>query len=63
MDLMSVGQSECEVKQAKSPDLLDGLKRRRLDAENRLTDLTNAIEALEKNPEIGKVLELVARVR
>jgi hypothetical protein len=49
--------------QCVSPSMLDTLKRRQKDATERLNDLNAAISALESNPEVAKVLELVARAR
>lgn len=43
--------------------MLETLKRRQRDAAQRLDDLNAAIAALEANPEVAKVLELVARTR
>lgn len=49
--------------QCVSPSMLDTLKRRQKEATERLDDLNAAISALESNPEVAKVLELVARAR
>jgi hypothetical protein len=65
MDILSdscCGQ-EIAPKQASSPSLLDNLKRRQKEAQSRLEDLNAAITALESNPEVARVLELVARAR
>jgi hypothetical protein len=40
----------------------EGLRRQRIELEERLTQVNEAIEALEKNPELERVLHLVSRV-
>lgn len=65
MELMNISEGTCctSEKQAVAPSLLDNLRRRQIDASSRLADLNAAIAALEANPEVAKVLELVARAR
>lgn len=67
MDIFNAlgGQEVCCVsqEQAISPSVLDTLKRRQQELNMRLADVNAAIEALEKNPEVTKVLELLARAR
>lgn len=64
MDVLSSACGEqMNIKQCESPSLLDNLKRRQRDAAERLNDLNAAIAALEANPEVAKVLELVAKTR
>jgi len=58
----------CETKQiasvqAESPSPLDNLRRRKLQYEERLKAVNDAIEALEANPQVTKVLELLAKAR
>jgi hypothetical protein len=50
-------------KQSQSPNLLDVFKRQKLNLEERLKDTNEAITALEKNPEINRLLELIAKAR
>lgn len=64
----SIGANQCcgqalTPNQADSPSLLQTLQRRKLEHEARLADLNAAIRALEENPDVMKVLELVARAR
>lgn len=63
----AIGANQCcgeaLVKQAESPSLLQTLQRRKIEHEARLADLNAAIRALEENPDVMKVLELVARAR
>lgn len=64
MDILSNPCGEQALtKQCESPSMLDNLKRRQRDAAERLNDLNAAIAALEANPEVAKVLELVAKTR
>jgi hypothetical protein len=63
MDILNSIETCCEAKVAQSPSLLDTLKRRQKDAEERLAVLNAAIKALEENPQVAQVLELVARAR
>jgi len=59
-----LGQCEdISPNQCCSPSLLETLKRRQKELASRLDDVTAAVNALETNPEISKVLELVARAR
>ena len=48
----------CEPKQP----LLDQLKRRRIAAQKAVQDIDNAIKALEDNPQIQQVLDVLAKV-
>lgn len=64
-DVLATGPS-CEMKEAvavSSPSMLQNLKEKRNNMQRRLDDLDAAIKALEENPNVAKVLELVARVR
>jgi hypothetical protein len=63
MDLYPAQEPLCFVKQCESSSVLDTMKRRKKEFEARLTDVNNCIEALEKNPEITKVLELIQKAR
>lgn len=47
--------------QVESPSILDNLKRRKLHIEEQLGKVNAAITALEENPSVSKVLELIAR--
>lgn len=54
----------CEApSQAISPSLVDQFRRTQLELKDRLERVTAALDALEKNPEVCKVLELIARAR
>ena len=60
-ELMKAGQCETEM----SPRRLtipEKLKTEKVNLEQRLADVNAAIEALEQNPEIERVLHLVSKV-
>lgn len=62
--LISMAQQECcdvSPKQLIRPSIRDGLFNRKQSLEKQLVDINAAIEALDKNPEITKVLELVGK--
>lgn len=44
-----------------NPDLKEGLINRKQRLEVQLKDINDAIEALERNPEVARILELVGR--
>lgn len=46
-----------------SPSVLDNMKRRKLQLEEGLKDVNDCIQALEANPEITRVLELISKTR
>ena len=48
-------------KECTKPDLRDGLVNRKKLLEIKLADLNAAISALEANPEVAKLLELVGK--
>ena len=52
-----VAQKECYI-----DTLMGNLQRRKQRAEVELQQVNEALEALEKNPEVAKLLELVSRV-
>ena len=56
---------ECEAKaqtpECRKPDLRDGLVNRKNRLEEQLKTINDAIAALNSNPEVAKVLELVGR--
>lgn len=52
-----------ETKPCESPSPLETFKRQRKQLEEKLLNVNRAIEALEANPEVTKVLELIARAR
>ena len=52
-----------DIKQAESYSPLDNLKRQQKQLIERLNNVDEAIRALENNPEILKVLELLAKTR
>lgn len=54
-------QDKCCSETSSGNTLLGNLKRRQVDTQKRLDNLNEAIAALESNPEISKVLELVAK--
>jgi len=45
--------------QVESPSPLDNLKRRKIQLEEKLLDINQAIEALESNPEVERTLTLL----
>jgi hypothetical protein len=47
--------------ECRKPDLRDGLVNRRNRLEEQLKTVNDAIAALDSNPEVAKVLELVGR--
>jgi hypothetical protein len=53
--------AECEPKSLVKPDLRDGLVCRQKRLQEQLNDVTEAIAALDKNPEVARVLELVGK--
>lgn len=59
----SLGGEVISPKDCQSPSLAETLKRRKQHLEADLANVTGALEALEKNPEVARVLELVARAR
>jgi len=64
MDVLSNDGSCCaELKSVQLSDdsILGRLKREQQRAANKLDVVTQAIEALEKNPELAKTLELIQR--
>jgi len=50
-----------DVASSPSESLVDGLKRKKLRLESQLKDTTDALNALENNQEVTKLLELVLR--
>jgi hypothetical protein len=52
-----------ELKQANPPSLLEGLKQRQFRLRSDLAKIDDAIEALEKNPEIAAVIEKITKIR
>lgn len=64
MDLMNItSDSPCVETKACYMDTLTGnLQRRKQRAETELAQVNAALEALQKNPEIASVLELVSKV-
>lgn len=47
----------------KEPSIINTLKRRKKVLEESLTNVNNALKALEENPKIMEVLELIAKTR
>jgi len=47
----------------RNPTLTETLRARKEDLEARLKEITDALDALEKNPAVEGVLNLVARIR
>ena len=67
MNLRLFGQdlSPCcdsEIKQVSSQSVMDNLTLRKLSLEKQLKDIDNALLALKQNPEVVRVLELLAKV-
>lgn len=60
---MNVYPDACEEKtlECRKPDLRDGLVNRKNRLEEQLKTINDAIAALDSNPEVAKVLELVGR--
>lgn len=52
---------EQEMKQIRTPSILDNLKRRKVQKEDELSRINAAIEGLEANPSVASVLELIAK--
>lgn len=61
------GSEQCYMPTAKqvveSPSILDNMKRQKSMFEERLNSVNECIEALEANPEITRVLELINKTR
>lgn len=59
-----IGAGQCEIapKECYIDTLLGNLQRRKQRAEVELQQVNEALEALEKNPEVAKLLELISRV-
>ncbi len=53
--------AECAVKQDRSPTAREQLVRKKTQFERQLTEVNEAIAALDEHPEIEKVLTLVGR--
>lgn len=61
---MSETQSMCDISAPKSvikPDMRVALVQRRERLAEQLADVNSAIEALEKNPELANLLELLGK--
>jgi chaperonin cofactor prefoldin len=52
---------DCGQAEISNPDLKEGLINRKQRLEVQLKDINDAIEALERNPEVARILELVGR--
>lgn len=48
-------------KQVMSRSILDNLKRRKIQKENELHNINAALKAMEANPSVTEVLELIAK--
>jgi len=61
----SRGVSECNPSSGRvvNPTVKERLIERKNSPEGDLKDINNALEALEKNPEITRVLGLISKVR
>lgn len=53
--------AQCEPTQLTKPDLKEGLVMRKQRLESQLKEINEAIAALEANPEMARLLELVGR--
>lgn len=51
----------CEKPVSYTDSLLMNLKRRQMQAKSELDSVTAAIEALNKNPEVANILELISK--
>jgi hypothetical protein len=59
-----VGQGDCcpeSPKECYADTLMNNLKRKQLRAKSELDSVTAALEALEKNPEVANILELISK--
>ena len=63
--LNSITEGPCcdTTKQVESPNLLETFKRKRVSLQQRINDVDAVILALEKNPEINALFELIAKAR
>lgn len=61
MDYPEMNMEAGEPKMCVKPDLREGLKNRRDRLQQQVDEIDAAIKALEANPEVAKVLELVGR--
>ena len=61
--MLQSAQEECSPKQCVKPKLKEGLIHRKTRLESQLADINAAIEALNKNPEVARVLELVGKAK
>lgn len=63
MDLMNcVGESPCPTKDVSYSDsLIANLNRRKIRCESELQSVNAALNALQKNPEVANILELISK--
>jgi hypothetical protein len=55
--------SQSPVKECYSDTLIANLRRKKLRAEADLAAVNAALDALEKNPEVANILELISKAR
>ena len=63
MDLNCIGQAYPEPCKPYSQSLLQQLSERKANAERSLSEINAAIDALNSNPEVAKLLDLISKVR
>lgn len=59
--LMSVTDCEAPAKECYSDTIISNLKRKQLRAKSDYDAATAALNALEKNPEVASILELISK--
>lgn len=58
-----VCESPVETKECYASTIVNIIKRKKQRAETELADANAALDALEKNPEVANILELISKVR
>ena len=57
-----VGGAQCESLEVRVPSVMETLKRKRQQTEEKLSDINAAIEALQAHPEVEQILTLLGKV-
>ncbi len=57
------GPQECGTKEYREPSILETLTRKKKGLEESLARVDEALVALQENPQVTKVLELIAKAR
>ena len=55
------GNPKCETSRLEEPTVTDNLKMKKANLEKQLADVNAAIDALESNPGVEKVLNLISK--